>query len=105
MMMAHTSDSPPPALDAETVTAVRAALARYAREGNHTDELRDLLMRVAAEARAKHIMAERLLVVLKEIWGSLPEVRQQSDRGRIGDQNALLQQLVTRCIQQYYTTG
>ena len=103
MMMAPTSDSPPPALDAETIAAVRAALARYAREGNHTDDLRDLLMRVAAEARAKNIMAERLLVVLKEIWGSLPEVRQQSDRGRVSEQNTLLQQLITRCIREYYT--
>ena len=102
MMMAHTSDSPPPALDAETIAAVRTALTRYVREGNHTDELRELLMRVAAEARAKEIMAERLLVVLKEIWGSLPEVR-HAERTRVTEQNVLLQQLVTRCIQQYYT--
>ncbi len=102
MMMAHTSDSPPPALDAETVTAVRAALTRYVREGDHTTELRELLMRVAAEARMKGIMAERLLVVLKEIWGSLPEVR-HAERTRITEQNVLLQRLITRCIQQYYT--
>lgn len=100
-MMAHTSDSPPPALDAETVTAVRAVLARYVREGDHSAELRDLLMRIAAEARAKGIMAERLLVLLKEIWGSLPEVR-HAERPAAGEQNALLQQLITRCIQQYY---
>lgn len=100
-MMAHTSDSPPPALDAETVAAVRSALARYIREGDHTTELRDLLTRVAAEARAKGIMAERLLIVLKEIWNSLPEVR-HAERGRLTEQNALLQQLITRCIQQYY---
>ena len=102
MMMAHTSDSPPPALDAETIAAVRTTLTRYVREGNHTDELRELLMRVAAEARAKEIMAERLLVVLKEIWGSLPEVR-QAERARVTEQNTLLQQLITRCIQEYYT--
>ena len=101
MMMAHTSDSPPPTLDAETIAAVRAALTRYVREGDHTAELRELLMRVAAEARAKGIMAERLLVVLKEIWGSLPEVR-HAERRRITEQNALLQQLITRCIEQYY---
>jgi hypothetical protein len=102
MMMAHTSDSPPPALDADTVAAVRTTLTRYVREGNHTAELRELLMRVAAEARAKGIMAERLLVLLKEIWGSLPEVR-QAERARITEQNTLLQQLITRCIQEYYT--
>ncbi len=101
MMMAHTSDSPPPDLDAETVAAVRASLARYVREGNHTDELHDLLMRVAAEARGKGMMAERLLVVLKDIWGSLPEVR-HADRARLTGQNVLLQRLITRCIEQYY---
>ena len=101
MMMAHTSDSPPPALDAETVAAARAALTHYVRDGEPAAELRDLLMRVAAEARAKGIMAERLLVVLKEIWGSLPEVR-HAERTRVTEQNALLQQLITRCIQQYY---
>ena len=101
MMMAHTSDSPPPSLDAETVAAVRAALGRYVREGNHTAELRDVLMRVAAEARAKGIQAERLLVVLKNIWSSLAEVR-HADRSALAEQNVLLQRLITRCIEQYY---
>jgi hypothetical protein len=103
MMMAHTSDSPPPTLDAETVAAVRAALTRYAVEGDHTAELRELLMRVAAEARAKGILAERLLVLLKEIWSSLPEVR-HAERGSVAQQHALLQRLITRCIEQYYTS-
>ena len=101
-MMAQTSDSPPPALDAETVTAMRAALTRYVRDGDHTGELRDLLMRVAAEARAKGILAERLLVLLKEIWGSLPEVR-YAERTALHAQSQLLQRLITRCIEQYYS--
>ena len=101
MMMAHTSDTPPPALDAETVAAVRAALTRYVREGNQTADLRDVLVRVSVEARAKGILPERLLVVLKEIWGSLPEVR-HAERGQSAGQSALLQQLITRCIEQYY---
>ena len=100
-MMAHTSDSPPPSLDAETVAAVRVALARYIREGDHTPDLRDLLMRVAIEARTKGIQAERLLVLLKEIWGALPEVR-RAERSALNEQNQLLQRLITRCIEQYY---
>jgi hypothetical protein len=102
MMMPYTSDSTPPELDAETVAAVRSSLARYVREGNHTEELRDLLMRVAAEARATGMLAERLLVVLKDIWGSLPEVR-HADRAALTGQNVLLQRLITRCIEQYYS--
>jgi hypothetical protein len=101
MMMAHTSDTPPPALDVETIEAVRAALTRYVREGNHTADLRGVLLRVSAEARAKGILPERLLIVLKEIWSSLPDVR-HADRGQVASQNVLLQRLITRCIEQYY---
>ena len=101
MMMAPTSDSPPPSLDAETIDAVRAAMARYVRDGTDSPELREVLRRVATEARAKGIQAERLLVVLKEIWGALPEVR-HAERGDVSGQNTLLQRLITRCIHQYY---
>ena len=100
-MMAHSSESPPPALEAETVAAVRTALARYVREGDHTADLREVLLRVAAEARAKGILAERLLVVLKEIWGALPEVR-HAERRTVAEHNVLLQRLITRCIEEYY---
>ena len=102
MMTDHPESPPPPGLDAGTVEAVRDALARYVRSGDHTPELRATLLRVAAEAREKGIFAERLLVMLKEIWGGLPEVR-QADRSQIGAQRALLQQFVTRCIEEYYT--
>jgi hypothetical protein len=101
MMMAHSSDSPPPALDPETVAAVRATLTQYIREGDQSAGLRELLVRVAAEARTKGILAERLLVVFKEIWGSLPDVR-QAERAKLARHNTLLQQLITRCIEQYY---
>ena len=101
MMMAHTSDSPPPSLDAETIAAVRTALTGCIGEGSPTPELRSLLIRVSTEARSKGIMAERLLVVLKDIWGSLPEVR-RAERGTIKAHDTLLQQVITRCIQQYY---
>lgn len=101
MMMAHTSDSPPPSLDTETIAAVRAALAGCIGEGSPTPELRTLLIRVSTEARSKGIMAERLLVLFKDIWGSLPEVR-RAERSATTAHDALLQQVITRCIQQYY---
>jgi hypothetical protein len=41
-------------------------------------------------------------VLLKEIWGGLPEVR-HAERSRAAEQNALLQRLITRCIEQYYS--
>jgi hypothetical protein len=102
MMMAHASDTPPPALHADTVAAVRDALSRYVRQGDHTPELRALLARVAEEARSRGILAERLLLQFKEIWGSLPEVRAVTDHAAANRQGVLLQQLVTRCIEEYY---
>ena len=76
-------------------------LARYVRDEGADAELRDLLARVAAEARAKAILPERLLIVLKEVWTSLPEVR-QAEHTRLGVHNALLERLITRCIREYY---
>ena len=102
--MSATSDFSPPTLDAQTLADVRATLARYAQGSEHAPELRGLLARVAAEARAKGIAAERLLIAFKEIWASLPEVR-AAQRARPGEHTALLQQLVTRCIEEYYSPG
>jgi hypothetical protein len=87
------------ALDPVIVTEMRAALSRSLRAGSHGDELKGLLSRAAVDARKKGIQAEQLLLVLKDIWYSLPELAT-----RLGDdvQTRLLQQLIARCIQEYY---
>jgi hypothetical protein len=86
-------------LDPELVAELRAVLSRSARSGSHGDELRDLLSRVASDARKKGMHAEQLLIALKDIWYSLPElVTHQGSEV----QTRLLQQLVARCIQEYY---
>jgi hypothetical protein len=74
-------------------------LTRSVSRGNHADDLRDLLCAAAQEARDKGIPAERLLVILKDIWHSLPAVAAASSSGV---ESALLQELVSRCIQEYY---
>jgi hypothetical protein len=88
-----------PRLDPKTVEALRAALSRSVTQGNHEADLRDLLCRTAAEARDKGIRAEHLLIVLKDIWFSLPELAAKTASDV---DNALLQDLVSRCIQEYY---
>jgi hypothetical protein len=99
-MMAHESTPPsPPRLDPQTMDELRAVLDRAARRGNHTDELHVVLQRAAAEAHEKSIQAEHLLLIMKDLWQSLPEVRRVSDSGR---QTTLLQELISRCIEQYY---
>ena len=90
----------PPALDVVTITELRAALLRSAQTGSHGEELKALLVNAAAEARKKGILAEHLLVMLKDVWYSLPQLATQQG----GDtQTRLLQQVVARSIQEYYS--
>src|SRR4051812_5785198 len=101
MMMAHDS-SPPPAvrLDEKTVAHARAALSRYLEDTDAGgDDLRDSLDAMAAEARAKSMLPEQLLVVLKDIWYELPAVRTLEDASA---QIRLLHRVVTMCIKEYY---
>ena len=98
-MMAFDRTPSPPTLEPETIESIRISLAKSVKQGNHTDELHDLLCTAAEEARAKEIEAERLLVILKEIWYSLPEVAKSKSAAA---ENALLQELISRCIQEYY---
>ena len=87
------------ALDPAIVTEMRAALSRSLKDGSHGDELKGLLSRAALDARKKGIQAEQLLLVLKDIWYSLPAVRAIEDSGA---QIRLLQRVVTMCIKEYY---
>jgi hypothetical protein len=88
-----------PTLDAKTLEALRATLARSAEHGRHDVELHDLLCSTAVEARAKGIRAEALLIILKDIWYSLPTVAAKTASDV---DNALLQDLISHCIREYY---
>jgi len=100
MMMAHdSSPTPPSGLAEETTEAVRAALVRYLRAPGSPNELRSALNRMADEARSKAILPEHLLITLKRLWSSLPEVRALGD---VEEQTRMLQRVVTMCIREYY---
>ena len=86
-------------LDASTVDALRAMLGRSASNGSHDPQLHDLLCTTAAEARGKGIRAEQLLIMLKDIWYALPVV---AARTASDVDNALLEDLISRCIREYY---
>lgn len=98
-MMAFDRTPSRPALEPATVDALREALKTSVAHGNHADGLRELLCRAAGDARAKGMQAEQLLISLKEIWYSMPEVTNGSSHS---GQNSLLQELISRCIQEYY---
>ncbi len=101
MMMAHDSSNPPSSrLDDETVSAVRVALRAYLRDSTDPSALQASLLMLASEARARAILPEQLLIVLKDVWHTLPEVRSMTDtREHIG----MLQRVVTMCIKEYYS--
>jgi hypothetical protein len=99
MMMAHDSSPTPPAqLAKETIALVRDELARYVSGEPDGEALSVALQRAASEAREKRILAEHLLVVLKDVWYGLPELQ----RSEPGDQVRMLQRVVTMCIREYY---
>jgi hypothetical protein len=55
---------------------------------------------MASEAREKEMMPEHLLIVLKDTWAELPEVRALPETGH---QVRLLQRVVTMCIKEYFS--
>ncbi|HKH90203.1 MAG TPA: hypothetical protein VKA54_00295 [Gemmatimonadaceae bacterium] len=99
MMMAHDSSPPPSRLDDESLNAVRLALRAYLRDAENSSALQSALLLVATEARTRDILPEHLLVTLKELWSTLPEVRAIADAD---EQVRLLQRVVTMCIREYY---
>ena len=100
MMMAHdSSPTPPGGLAEDTIETVRGALAHYLRTPGSPTDLRAALNRMADEARSKSILPEHLLITLKQVWSSLPEVRSVGDAD---EQTRMLQRVVTMCIREYY---
>ena len=100
-MMVHESTSDRPALSAESRQALEAAMLAYAGTGAVPSSLEPALAQIAAEARAKQLRAEHLLLALKDVWYSLPSL------GRAGtpdEQSAILQRIVTHCVRAYYST-
>jgi len=101
MIMAFDSGHTPPSrLDDATVAAVRDALRLYLADDANPGPLQQALLRMSHEARDKDMRAEHLLVLLKDTWSSLPEVRGMTDTT---EQVRLLQRVVTMCIKEYYS--
>ena len=98
-MMAFDRIPGPQSLDAATVGELRSALTRSLETGSHDADLKAVLASCAAEAKRKGILAEQLLIALKDVWYSLPQVSKHSGNDV---QTRLLQQLIANCIQEYY---
>lgn len=102
MTMAYDSSRTPPGrLDDETVAAVRDALRVFVSQSPDADALQQALVRMSTQARERAILPEHVLVVLKDLWSALPEVRAMPETG---EQTRALQRVVTMCIKEYYST-
>jgi hypothetical protein len=62
-------------------------------------ELRRSLHALAREAKVGAVPPEQLLVALKGLWQSLPEVENARDAS---EQTLILQRVVTICIKEYF---
>jgi hypothetical protein len=100
MMMVHDSLSREPALEAETLAALDAVLRRHLAANGSIADVEPALRLVATEARQKQMRAEHLLVVLKDVWYSLPGVNHAQEGVT---QDAALQRVVSCCIRAYYS--
>ena len=99
-MMAPDSTSNRPELDAESLATLETGLVALLAGDAPPQSLEPALRRIAAEARDKRMTAEQLLLVLKDVWFSLPTI----DRATGGEaQNAVLQRVVSLCIRSYYS--
>jgi hypothetical protein len=99
MMTAHDSSPGPDPIAPETLENLRAALATYVETQSDGETLHSALHELAAEARSKSVLPERLLVALKDVWYKLPSVRSMKEAD---GQARLLQRVVTLCIKEYY---
>ena len=84
----------------ETLTALRIALQQRLSGATGDAEIRQALRAMSEEARAESLHVEQVIVALKRVWESLPEVRRATDRQ---EQNRILERAVTLCIQEYYS--
>lgn len=100
-MMAHDSSSPRPNLSATAIAGLEEALAAFLADQSDGSSLESALRTLTVEAREKQVHAEQLLIVLKDVWFSLPQIR-ETPLG--GPQNAMLQRVITQCIRQYYSS-
>ncbi|HUR92153.1 MAG TPA: hypothetical protein VMY38_05710 [Gemmatimonadaceae bacterium] len=87
-------------LSGATVARLRTVLASHMEHPDEADpELARVLRQIVTEARNRHIRAEQLVVILKNVWDALPDARFAIDREA---QMHARQRLITLCIKSYY---
>ena len=101
MMAPDSRPTPEPRMLADdTMAVLRAAVVHLWHErGGAEDALRDALALVTAEARARALRAEEVIMAFKALLASLPELHTGARRM---EAVAFQELLVTMCIKAYY---
>ena len=101
MMAPDSRYSPEPrALSEQTLAALRRAVSSHQGRSADSDEsLRRAVDAVVAEARARQMRAEELILAFKAVYNALPEPAAAAARA---EQLRLREQLITACIKAYY---
>lgn len=81
-------------------TALRSALQGHLRQAVPDDALRRALHWLCADARARNLRPEHLILIFKQVWASLPEMQNRTGNRR----QELLDRIITICIEEYYAT-
>lgn len=87
-------------LNRDVTTAFRLVLADPAESAATKRAVRAALGRLSADARARGLSPEQLLVLLKETWARMPESRSAQHHPY---RDELLSSVVTLCIKEYFT--
>lgn len=91
-----------------TIAALRELLLRMLRDEPPTnaegkprtgDETRDAMRELCDDARRNQVRVEQLVIAIKQGWTSLHTER---PRARSAGPDALLNQVITLCIDEYY---
>jgi hypothetical protein len=82
---------------AAALAALRSATREHA-QSRDTTAMRHSVQELARLARERGLRAEEAIVELKHLWASVPEVAGVP----VIDRRALLDELVTLCIDEYY---
>jgi hypothetical protein len=88
-------------IDEHLLEALRDALAQRLRDPCDASarEVRRALHALALAARQQSLHAEELIVALKQVWRSIPQVQETEDSR---ERARLMELLVTLCIEEYY---
>ena len=87
-------------LSGATVARLRTVLTRHIAHPDVADpDLAQVLRQIVVEARNRKVRAEQLILMLKNVWDSLPDTRYAIDREA---QLEMRQRLITLCIKAYY---